>query len=37
MLTKVNTSYLSFGENDLNEVLYLMQFKYYLEQFNITK
>jgi hypothetical protein len=29
MLTKVNTSYLSFGENDLNEVLYLMQFKYY--------
>jgi hypothetical protein len=31
MLTKVNTSYLSFWENDLNEVLYLLQFNTTLE------
>ena len=29
MVTKVTTPYLFIWENDLNEILYLIQFKYY--------
>jgi hypothetical protein len=37
MLTKVNTSHLSFEKNDLNEVLYLMPFKSYFDLISSSK
>ena len=37
MLTKVNTLHLSFEKHDLNEVLYLMQFKSYFDLISSSK